>query len=78
MVHIFAVAVLILWGMQAAAISYGFQFDASAVLQHLILSFTFLVFFPGQTFWSYRVTTEDGHSLLIVGTDREACEQLDD
>lgn len=65
--HVFAVSVLMMWGIQTLALVNGLQFDWSEVLTHLFLSLTFLAFFPGQTFWTYRLADESGNVHIIVG-----------
>jgi len=67
--HIFVVSVLTMWALQAIAMLHGESYDWNAVLQHLVLSFSFLVFFPGQTLWTYRVEDRAGQVMTIVGRD---------
>lgn len=69
--HVIAVSVLCLWALQFLAMAHGEMFDWGAVLRHLVLSLTFLVFFPGQTLWTYRMRDADGRIHTIVGRPPE-------
>ena len=70
--QIVLVAVLLLWGLQAVAMLYGEAYDWVLVLQHLILSMTFLAFFPGQQVWSFHLEDARGRVVPIVGKPPEA------
>ena len=65
--HIFIVSVLCMWALQAIAMGHGETYDWNAVLQHLVLSLSFLAFFPGQTVWTYQVEDRAGRVMTIVG-----------
>ena len=61
------VSILILWGLQAFAAPYGETHDWAAVLEHLILTLTFVAFFPGQSFWNFQVSDGRGGVISIIG-----------
>jgi len=64
-------SVLIMWGIQAIAFAAGEVFDWGAVLHHLILSLTFIAFYPGQQFWTFRMEDPDGVIHTIIGAQAE-------
>lgn len=61
------VAVLLLWALQVFALALGEQHDWHAVLVHLILTVNFAAFYPGQTFWTFRLAASDGTEHTIIG-----------
>jgi ABC-type uncharacterized transport system YnjBCD permease subunit len=63
---------LLLWGLQGVALLLGAQGDWPAIFLHLIMSLTFLVLFPGQTFWTLQCEDRQGRVHTIVGSDEPA------
>ena len=70
--HAMVASVLLLWCMQAIAFAHGLSFDWQAILRHLFLSLSLLAFFPGQTFWTFRLTDRGGRTYTIVGREDDA------
>lgn len=64
-----AVSVMCMWVLQVFAMMFGESYDWGMILQSLMLYLTFLVLFPGQTVWTYRVKDRSGRWLTIVGQD---------
>lgn len=66
-VQVLLFSLLLVWTMQAIAMSHGMTYDWYAIFKHVTLSLTFLVLFPGQTLWTFRITTWSGQTYTIVG-----------
>ena len=63
----FGLALLTMWSLQTAAITFGEEYDWGAVLRHLTLCFGFVAFYPGQTIWTLRLRDRTGREHTIVG-----------
>jgi hypothetical protein len=61
------VAVLMMWALQVFAMALEARADWGPVLLHLILTVYFAALFPGQTFWTFRLTAADGTVYTIIG-----------
>ena len=63
----FGMSLMLMWVLQTLALSSGETYDWAAVLWHLFLLFSFVAFFPGQTFWTLRLTDSRERVQTIVG-----------
>lgn len=63
------VSIMAVWVLQGGALVFGESYDWGAILEHLILSLTFLAFFPGQKVWSFYLEGPDGQIHTIIGQD---------
>ncbi len=63
-----ALSLLTLWTIQWGAIAVAApRFDPNPIYIHLFVSFSFALFFPGQTFWTHTRKGPDGKTYVIVG-----------
>lgn len=65
--HVVVASMLVGWGLQFLAMLHAEVYDWTGVFVHLVLSLSFLAFFPGQTVWTYRLLDRDGVEHTIVG-----------
>ena len=72
--YVCLVSVLTTWGLQCLALLFGETYDWEAVLVHLILSLSFLAFFPGQTLWTVRLRDSNGKDYVIIGKESSRAE----
>lgn len=63
-------SLLLFWVLQSMALFvYDEIYDWQNILGHIILSMTFLAFFPGQRFWTHQVEDDEGRCVTIIGDD---------
>ena len=65
--HVFGLSLFVIWGLQGLGMLYGFEADWSRILVQVFLSLCFLVFYPGQRFWTYRMIDTEERTHVIVG-----------
>ena len=60
-------AVITLWLLQVVALGLGETHDWGAVLWHIFLLYSFVVFYPGQRLWTFRMRDSTGREHTIIG-----------
>jgi hypothetical protein len=60
-------SILVLWALQVLALLLDETYDWHAVFSHTLLTLSFAAFFPGQTFWTYRIKDDSGMTVTIIG-----------
>ena len=65
--HVGVTALLLTWGLQFVALILAETYNWAAVFQHIFLSMSLLVLFPGQQLWTYRLEGRDKKVHTIVG-----------
>lgn len=70
--HVFLYTLLLamlgLWAIQFCAILMGYTYDWTSIFLHLVLTFNFVAFYPGQTFWNYALRGADDRDYAIIGS----------
>ena len=68
-VQALGISLVTMWILQTLALSFGETYDWAAVLTHLFLMISFAAFFPGQTFWTFRMRDGQGACYTIIGRE---------
>lgn len=69
LLRVAVLSLLMFWALQLVAQLYGEIHDWRAVLSHIMLSLTFLAFFPGQRIWTHRIQDRNGFAITIIGRE---------